>query len=45
MQGGFYAYYPSSRRRKSSMQSRVKGRGTRKGLRKMRKMKTFKRRT
>jgi len=43
MKGGFYAYYPyskSSTRRKTSMQNKGKG----KGLRKMRKMKTFKRR-
>ena len=41
MKGGFYAHYPYSRTRKSSMQSRVKGRG----LRKFRRSKTFKRRT
>jgi hypothetical protein len=44
MQGGFYAYYPYSRTRKSLMQSRGRERGRGKGLRKMRKMKTFKRR-
>ena len=45
MKGGFYAHYPYSRTRKSSMQSRVKGRGTGRGLRKFRRSKTFKRRT